>query len=88
MEDGNGLGPWMAILEFLAYSTVVSNCLFIYWFKNLYAETLHESIELNLNYRKTFEFHKMEMLSEVLEKIKLAGVNTTLGFENAQLSSI
>ena len=62
MEEGNGLGPWMAILEFLAYSTVVSNCLFIYWFKDLYAETLHESIELNLNYRKEFEYHKVEML--------------------------
>lgn len=67
MEQGNGLGPWESILEFLAYSTVISNCLFIYWFKDLYAETLHESITLNLNYRRDFKYENMEMLSSVLE---------------------
>lgn len=88
MEQGNGLGPWESILEFLAYSTVISNCLFIYWFKDLYAETLHESIKLNLNYRRDFKYENMELLSSVLEQIKMAGVNATVGFENEHLTTI
>ena len=46
--DQNGSGPWLIVMEFLAYATVISNCLFIYWFQDVFAKRISEMFNLNL----------------------------------------
>lgn len=42
----------MIVMEFLAYATVISNCVFIYWFQNVFAEKLADMFNLNLEHQE------------------------------------
>ena len=59
----NGLGPWLSILEFLAISTVISNCVFLYMCRASFADNLAQiynyilSIEDVKKIRKENESH-------------------------------
>lgn len=71
----NGLGPWITIIEFLAYLTVISNCIFMYWFQNVYSQQVTSLFKLQLQHQKDSLYHDTDVHVQAMQDIKELGIN-------------